>query len=261
MQAPREVGMPFQSALASGARPEALVLSLPSRMMHGPWLVSIAGVGASDAVSRDAVLAGLLAVRIFLARPQGEGGEQGDPLMPALLFLTLRVAFQSVQSQFQHGEVLVAFLDDVYEVVSQGRVRPVLDLLAQELFLVAHIQFHHKGLLVHNVPIWSPLSSPLTSSPSADRARSSPEGPASTTCSVFVSSFKVLQPLANDSLPDFCHWARSSLPFLPGRPCQIAELPSPSDKLGSASSRHKTCPWRASWAKTSRAGRAFAPTR
>ena len=50
---------------------------------------------------------------------QGEGGEQGDVLMP-LLFSSLgqHAVLQAVQDQLLEGERLFAFLDDIYVVTT-----------------------------------------------------------------------------------------------------------------------------------------------
>eukprot|EP00434_Breviolum_minutum_P043514 symbB.v1.2.038794.t1/scaffold6177.1/size20301/1 len=45
---------------------------------------------------------------------QAEGGEQGDPLMPALFALGQRPALRKVQRQLAPNEYLMAFLDDIY---------------------------------------------------------------------------------------------------------------------------------------------------
>ena len=45
---------------------------------------------------------------------QGEGGEQGDPLMPLPIALGIHDALEQVASQLLHGESLFAFLGDVY---------------------------------------------------------------------------------------------------------------------------------------------------
>ena len=50
---------------------------------------------------------------------QGEGGEQGDPLMPALFSLGRHPALTAVQERLYVGERLLAFLDDIYVVCSQ----------------------------------------------------------------------------------------------------------------------------------------------
>ena len=45
---------------------------------------------------------------------QGEGGEQGDALMPLLLSLGQHSALEAVRARLTNGERLFAFLDDVY---------------------------------------------------------------------------------------------------------------------------------------------------
>ena len=60
---------------------------------------------------------------------QGEGGEQGDPLMPALFALGLHDTLQRVKEQMQPGEQLFAYLDDIYVLCLPERVRPLYDLL------------------------------------------------------------------------------------------------------------------------------------
>ena len=60
---------------------------------------------------------------------QGEGGEQGDPLMPAQYSLGQHAALEAVQRQLQEGEHLFAFLDDVYVLCQPERVRVLFDLL------------------------------------------------------------------------------------------------------------------------------------
>ena len=44
---------------------------------------------------------------------QGEGGEQGDALMPALYALAQHPGLQAVVERLEPGERLYAFLDDV----------------------------------------------------------------------------------------------------------------------------------------------------
>ena len=60
---------------------------------------------------------------------QAEGGEQGDPLMPALFSLGQKGALEAVQTNLEEGEGLYAFLDDVYAVSSPppcpGHLRPI----------------------------------------------------------------------------------------------------------------------------------------
>ena len=52
---------------------------------------------------------------------QGEGGKQGDAMMPLLFALAQLPASEAVQSQLVDGEFLFAFLDDIYFVVVPER--------------------------------------------------------------------------------------------------------------------------------------------
>ena len=45
--------------------------------------------------------------------PQGEGGEQGDPLMPMLFSLGMHPAVVAAQERLRPAERIFAFLDDV----------------------------------------------------------------------------------------------------------------------------------------------------
>ena len=62
---------------------------------------------------------------------QGEGGEQGDPLMPMLYALGQYPALQHMASQLQANERIYAFLDDIYITCTPDRVRILYDLLSQ----------------------------------------------------------------------------------------------------------------------------------
>ena len=103
-------------------------------------ILSVDGVGAYDNISRNSMLQGLRDVpeanrclpfvRMFYGAPshyiwhsatgeahiisQTEGGEQGDPLMPALFSLGQRAALRTMQQHLLPNEALLAFLDDVY---------------------------------------------------------------------------------------------------------------------------------------------------
>eukprot|EP00439_Symbiodinium_sp_Y106_P000394 s14575_g1.t1 len=122
-------------------------------------------VGAFDHVARGAMLDALLAnpalqpllpyARQFYASPstytwydedgaahnvhQGEGGEQGDPLMPAFY---AHPALHDLHTQLQDGEAVFAFLDDVYVVAPPERVRVLYDALAAALWAHARIRLH-----------------------------------------------------------------------------------------------------------------------
>ena len=66
---------------------------------------------------------------------QGEGGEQGDALMPALFCLGLHEALERSQRQFLPGEKLLAYLNDIYIVTQPSRARQVYDIVTNEVRL------------------------------------------------------------------------------------------------------------------------------
>ena len=131
-------------------------------------MVSIDGVGAYDTISRKAMLealarmpggaAALPFVRLFYGQPsqylredaegtvhtiaQGEGGEQGDLLMPLLFSLGQHAALHAAHSRMRSGETLFAFLDDVYFVVQPDRVGEVYQVVEQELYRHSRIRIH-----------------------------------------------------------------------------------------------------------------------
>ena len=106
---------PFQYALSTRADTEALIhtLQLTTELDPSQTILSVDGIGAYDHVSRASMLQGLRHtphaqdalpfVRLFYSQPstylwvddsghvhritQADGGEQGDPLMPALFSL------------------------------------------------------------------------------------------------------------------------------------------------------------------------------
>ena len=81
---------------------------------------------------------------------QHEGGEQGDPLMPLLFSLAIHNALEEVRGQMQEGELLFAFLDDIYIVSSPARTRRIYDLLQTHLYRMAGIQLHEGKTRVWN---------------------------------------------------------------------------------------------------------------
>ena len=125
------------------------------------------GIGAYDTISRNSMQQGLVTVPIanrcfplfacFMGNlrstfgttklgnhiiTQGEGGEQGDPLMPALFSLGQRAAFQAMQHRLHLDELLLAYLDDIYAVVPPTRIREVYDLMAHKLNRHTQIQLN-----------------------------------------------------------------------------------------------------------------------
>lgn len=152
---------PHQFALSTRAGTEAVIHALTAATQANPThtVLSVDGIGAYDTISRESMLRGLMTVptanrswpfvRTFYGQPsqyvwhdeqgrhhlisQAEGGEQGDPLMPALFSLGQSRALQAIHSQLHPTEMLLAYLDDIYAVVAPDRVRTVYDVMANEL--------------------------------------------------------------------------------------------------------------------------------
>ena len=81
---------------------------------------------------------------------QGEGGEQGDLLMPALYALAQHEALNDLQNQLRDGEAVFAFLDDVYVVALPERIRELYDLLAAALWNRARVRLHEGKTRIWN---------------------------------------------------------------------------------------------------------------
>ena len=130
-----------------------------------PTVMSIDGIGAYDSISRRAMLDGLRGVSDGVAVPfvrqfygvpsqyiweddegtvhdisQGEGGEQGDALMPALFSLGQHSALNAVAEELRPSERLLAFLDDIYVVCAPDRVATIYALLQIKLWQHARIR-------------------------------------------------------------------------------------------------------------------------
>ena len=128
---------PFQYALSTKAGAEALVRAIRAPTESDPrtTVLSVDGVGAYDHISRALAdrpaLAGLLPyAALFYGSPstyvfydaegrahdvrQGEGGEQGDPLMPSLFALSQHQALLETRARLHPSNTLYAFLDDIY---------------------------------------------------------------------------------------------------------------------------------------------------
>ena len=169
---------PFQFALSTKAGCECVPHTLQALCEMNPeaTVVSVDGIGAFDLVSRRAMLEGLHAipggaealpfVRMFYGQPsrylwedcegivhaihQGEGGEQGDALMPLLFSLGQHGALAAVQRQLHEGEKMFAYLDDIYIVTTPARVGDVYCLLLDALYRHAHIRLHCGKTQVRN---------------------------------------------------------------------------------------------------------------
>ena len=139
-------------------------------------VVSVDGVGAFDLITRNSMLSGLMGMRegeqllpiakLFYGDPstylwedevgdvhhlhQGEGGEQGDALMPMLFCLGQHGALRAIAERLLPGEKLFAYLDDLYVVCQPDRVGDVHTIIGQELWRHAKISVHHGKTKVWN---------------------------------------------------------------------------------------------------------------
>ena len=128
-------------------------------------LLSIDGVCAFDHVSRARMFEQLMGreqlqsllpfVRLWYAVPsqfkwkddvghihtirQGDGGEQGDALMPALFCLALHSALEQVKAALPQGAEVVAYLDDIYIVCNPTDVAEIYDMVQTTLRNTCHI--------------------------------------------------------------------------------------------------------------------------
>ena len=73
---------------------------------------------------------------------QGEGGEQGCPLMPALFALAQHDALVSAAGKLQPNERLFAFLDDLYVVSTPTRAATAFLTVAEEVETHAGVKLH-----------------------------------------------------------------------------------------------------------------------
>ena len=176
---------PFQYALTtkSGAECIAHELQTLTDLDDRATVLSIDGIGAFDLISRGSMLEGLRSVDggssalpfvlQFYGNPssylwtadngvthgiwQGEGGDQGDPLMPMLYALGQHQALRSVQSHLGAGESLFAFHDDIYTVSQPERVGDIHNLLRDELWHHSRIQIHAGKTQIWNRGGFEPL--------------------------------------------------------------------------------------------------------
>ena len=166
----RDATAPYQFALQTRAGMDALVHAIRALTDGNPDLVvlSLDGIGAYDHVRRAAFLKALrddptLDNLLPLARTlytntstylwtddqgsthevqQGEGGEQGDPLMPALFSLGQHAALQQAATQLQPEEHLFAYLDDLYVVCTKARAATAFDVVANSVYARAGVRSH-----------------------------------------------------------------------------------------------------------------------
>ena len=147
MEAVQGATAPFQYALATRAGCECVAHALQGITELNPraTVTSIDGISAFDLISRRAMMQGLHDVdhtavpfvSMFYGTPsrylweddagtthtivQGEGGEQGDAMMPLLFALGQHPALEAVQRHLADGEFI--FVDDIYFVTDAGEDR------------------------------------------------------------------------------------------------------------------------------------------
>ena len=105
-------------------------------------LLSIDGIGAFDHIKRKSMFEALPFVRLFYGKDstcmcghddegvpheilQGEEGEQGDPLMPALCALGQHAALTQVDATSHQGEMVFAYFDDIHVLCDPSRVAEI----------------------------------------------------------------------------------------------------------------------------------------
>ena len=160
---------PFQYALSTRAGCESIAHVVQVMTDRDPncTVLSIDGVGAFDLVSRTAMMTAvhnmdqgekLIPFLLqFYGHPsthlwedeegtvheiqQGEGGEQGDPLMPALFAMGQHQALQAVQESLLPTKTLMAFL---CVLSNPDRISEVEGSVERELWDHARIHVNHR---------------------------------------------------------------------------------------------------------------------
>eukprot|EP00439_Symbiodinium_sp_Y106_P004033 s4727_g1.t1 len=146
---------PYQFGLSTRAGTEGLYKLLHTATELDPraTVLSIDAVGAYDHVSRQAMLEGLRSYTWLDDNGgehevvQGEGGEQGDPLMPALYSLAQHAALSEAAAGLRE---IFAFLDDTYVVSAPERAGELHGALEDALWRHARIRLHQGKTCVWN---------------------------------------------------------------------------------------------------------------
>ena len=169
---------PYQYALSTRAGTECVAHVLRAALEEDSLntILSVDGIGAYDLVRRRAMLqklrtlpkakAMLPFVLLSYGQPseylwvndegevktvkQGEGGEQGDPLMPALFSLGQHAALEAIANELLPTEKLMAFLDDVYLLCKPERVKHLYERVAYHLEAHTGIRLNMGKTKVYN---------------------------------------------------------------------------------------------------------------
>ena len=159
---------PFQFALSTRAGTDCLYKAVASISQECPEkvIISLDGIGAYDHIDRAAMLGALRNlptanvilpfVSMFYGKKstylwtdeesivhyieQGDGGEQGDPLMPALFALGQHAALVAAKEKLNDEDCLFAFLDDLYAITNKERAKSVFDTVTKEVETLAGIR-------------------------------------------------------------------------------------------------------------------------
>ena len=99
---------------------------------------------------------------------QAEGGEQGDPLMPALFALGVAPALRAMQTDLLPSESVRAFLDDTYLTSQPCRTAFLLQRLEHHLFSHAHIRLNAAKTRVWNAGGIPPAGLPPSPDPESE---------------------------------------------------------------------------------------------
>ena len=169
---------PFQYAMSTKSGCIAHAFEGLTELNPRATVMSIDGISAYDLISREAMLQALadveggsqalpfVSLSMFFGAPsqylwedsagrvhtikQGEGGEQGDAMMPLLFSLRQHSALLKVQERLHEGEVLLAFLDDIHAVTMPERVREVHRVLEESLWSESGIRVHQGKTKIWN---------------------------------------------------------------------------------------------------------------
>ena len=161
----------FQYAMTTMAGTECIAHVLQALTESNPQytIMTVDGIDAFDLISRASMLGALRdveggsqalpfvrylwedSVGVVHHVDQGEGGEQGDVMMPLLLSLGQHAALQAVQGRLVAGERLMAFLDDVYVATpTPDRVGSIYTTLDVDLYRHARIRINRGKTQVWN---------------------------------------------------------------------------------------------------------------
>ena len=92
---------------------------------------------------------------------QGEGGEQGDPMMPLLYSLGQHRVLEAIDREMGANQHLMAFLDDIFFVTMPREVGEVFAVVQEKMWIHSCIRVHVGKTRAHNAGLWQCLSSIL----------------------------------------------------------------------------------------------------